>query len=191
VIQRLFDASSQRTKLYIAIALNCGWTAADIATLTHDMLDWKTGILSRERNKTGVPTSFRLWEITLSLLGAEMTPQSDGLMLLGQNGRPLIHQKILPDGKPMAQTSAIRLGFDRVRRKTGLVKAPGFKAFRKTSAQLIEQHFTTEPHLVDQFLGHAYGNRVREAYTTGSFGRIHEVCDWLGKQYDLTACVTG
>lgn len=187
-IHTLFDAASQRTRLYIALALNCGWNAIDIATFTHEMMNWGTGILSRERKKNRVPSSFRLWPVTRELLKAEMTPpRHQGLMLLGQNGHPLVHQGIRKDGTPESRKNAIRLAFDRVKKKTNLNNAPSFKSFRATSGQNLREKYPTEIEVVDGFLAHAEQNRVRNYYTTRPVEIIHKACDYLDTVYKLGA----
>ncbi|PHR95255.1 MAG: hypothetical protein COA78_30530 [Blastopirellula sp.] len=56
------------------IALNLGYTQQDISTLQFDMIDWNTGIVIRDRHKTGVPTKAKLWESSLEILLKQMSP---------------------------------------------------------------------------------------------------------------------
>jgi integrase len=184
-IYRLFDASTQRTKLYIALALNCGWLPSDIATLSHGMIDWETGILSRDRHKNGIKSSFRLWPVTTELLRSEMTKGRSGLMLLGAKGNPLITHEISANGKPKPRVTAIRLAFDRVRRKTGLMNGPSFKAFRSTSGQHVRKKYPTAVEVADAYLAHAEVRPTRNHYTTRQFEVVHDACDHLDTIYKL------
>lgn len=90
--QDFYKNANQRTKLYILLGLNCGFTQIDIATLLHSHIDWVKGIISRKRNKTDAEQVHKLWPITLQLLKAELAPKKNGesLALLGQNDQKLV-----------------------------------------------------------------------------------------------------
>jgi hypothetical protein len=72
-VEAMYAKATDRMKLYMLLALNGGFTQIDIATLTHGMIDWRTGIISRDRNKTSVPQGCKLWPNTLALLKQEAT----------------------------------------------------------------------------------------------------------------------
>ena len=72
-IRELLVASSETTKLYLLLMLNCGMQQGDIAELRQDEVNWETGRLTRQRSKTRkhnadkVPTvSYQLWPETFA-----------------------------------------------------------------------------------------------------------------------------
>ena len=48
-VEKLYKAANEQQRLWILLALNCGYLQSDIATLEHDMVNWKTGIIGRDR----------------------------------------------------------------------------------------------------------------------------------------------
>jgi len=111
--QELFAAATSRTRLYMALALNTGATQVDIATLQHEHVDWREGVITRPRNKTGVEGKWKLWPVTLKLLRRHATKGPKGLVLVGENGLPLVRDSIKPDGN-IALVDAIKLAFNRL-----------------------------------------------------------------------------
>jgi len=70
-------------KLWALLGLNCGMTNADLGEMTWDMIELKSGILTRKRVKTkdvkNVPiVRYKLWKETLDLLKA--LPGRQGLV---------------------------------------------------------------------------------------------------------------
>ncbi len=182
-IKTIFKNSSQRTKLYILLAANCGYTQGEISSLTWEMID-DEGVIRRQRPKTEQTQVHRLFDITLELLREE-SKSTEGLCLLSQQGNPLLSQDIKEDGNVTHQDS-IRLAFNRVLTKlemTGTGKS--FKHIRKTSAQAILEQFEDE-RLVDMFLAHSTKGAVREHYTEPVYKRYFEALDWLGEFYSFS-----
>ena len=68
----LAACTSERTKLYILLCLNCGQYQNDIAEFRQDEVDWKAGTIRRARSKTrergGPVVTYRLWPETFALL---------------------------------------------------------------------------------------------------------------------------
>ena len=90
-IQKLWPDAPKRMQLYILLGLNCGYKQADMASLKHEMIDWKAGFIKRFRHKTTTPQIHKLWPQTLELLGAEKSEgKRSELMLLSKNGIPLL-----------------------------------------------------------------------------------------------------
>jgi integrase len=114
-IEELARLATERTKLYIMLALNCGYTQKDIATLEPSMIDWETGIITRDRHKTGVPTRAKLWPSSLALLRKHRNPAETGLLLIDQNGSPLYYERVNDKGKLVLNDSvpsvSVREGF--------------------------------------------------------------------------------
>ncbi|MCX5659648.1 MAG: hypothetical protein NTW19_07990 [Planctomycetota bacterium] len=65
-INTLWKIANSRERLYIALGLNLGYYSSDIATLKSEHV--KGDYIIRERNKTGVPSKHKLWDVTKKLL---------------------------------------------------------------------------------------------------------------------------
>ena len=51
--RQMFGAATPRTKLFMLLGLNCGYTQSDIACLLHAHFEWDSSVVSRPR-KTGM-----------------------------------------------------------------------------------------------------------------------------------------
>ena len=185
-VQSLFNAASPRTRVYILLGLNLGYTQADIATLEHGMIDWPTGIVTRNRHKTGQPQKAKLWPITSKLLQTEMTdPHKSTLVLLGEGGNPLIVDSVNAKGNPI-RVDAVRMAFNRVKAKLEIKgDSRGFAIFRKTSAENIGKANQDSPHLVDLFLGHTQKTMAKH-YANQHFDLLFKATDELAGLYNLS-----
>jgi integrase len=184
--RRLFVNASQRTKLYIALGLNCGYTQSDIASLTHGMVNWDSGIIDRKRHKTKVSQWHSLWPITLKLLSAEKTKGAkDELILRGENGNPLLTDKI-NSAKNVSGTDVIKLAFERVKKKLGMKDdRRGFAVFRKTGSNEIERWY---PELTEHFLAHAEPGLKRH-YVKRHYDELHLAIQRLDRDvFKLSEC---
>ncbi|WP_207395162.1 tyrosine-type recombinase/integrase [Bremerella alba] len=189
-VKAIWNKTTQRTHLYIALGLNCGYTQKDIATLTHEMIDWETGIVRRKRHKTlgrGKSAALqvhKLWPITLELLKEE-TQSKTGLVLVGENGKPLYTESIKEDGN-LSGTDVIRLAFNRAKKQAKIEDSRGFKHFRKSAANEIEKRFQNAPHLSSLFLAHSEVS-VKKHYVESHYDLLFEALDYLDGLYDLAA----
>ena len=182
-----FCDSPNRLRLCIAIGLNCGFNPIDIATLTHEMI--KGDILFRKRNKTGTVQTAKLWPVTRQLLKAEQAKRDSsdtgGLMLLGPNGRPLVHDGI--KDLSTSRTDTIGRSFTRLKH---LVETngdgKGFKVFRKTGAQIMLDKLRTDDHVIDQYLGHGKKFVTRSYVARANFSELYAATDKLRDYLDLT-----
>lgn len=183
-VREVFLNASIRTRLYILLGLNCGYTQKEIATLEHAHVDWDTGVITRKRPKTSKPQVHRLWPSTLKLLKAEATPGPKGLVLLGAKGNPLIVQEVRPDGM-LRHNDTIRLAYARVVKKLGHKGLKwAFKTLRKTGCDLIAREYQKYPHVVDQYLAHGEKKMARH-YCDEHFELLFEALAWLDKQFHL------
>ncbi len=184
-IKRLYDTADGRMKLVILLALNCGYTQMDIATLEHSHVDWSTGMIVRSRSKTGQPQEHRLWARTLGLLKEQATaPEESSLVLLAKRGRPLVHATIKADGTP-TKTDSISQAFSRLKKAVNEgrkksepeIKLP-FKCFRKTGADQIAKQYQQNPLLVDLYLAHTQTG-MKKHYARQHYDELHKATDWL------------
>lgn len=180
-VKTLANAASERTRLYVMLALNLGYTQKDIATLEAGMVDWDSGIVTRERHKTGVPSKGKLWPSTMALLQKHRNPKRSGPLLVGQNGLPL-HVDKLNDKGNMVRLDAINLAFDRLKnnKKAGFKEDPrSFKHLRKSAANEIEK---VRPELTELFLAHAEAGMKRH-YVNQHFDELFAETDKLEALY--------
>jgi integrase len=131
--RQLFRAATTRTRLYVLLALNCGYTQTDIATLRHAHLDLDAGTITRPRHKTKGKQVHKLWPITIEYLLLEYSSSrrsepGKGLVLLGKNGLPLIHES----KETTTRQDTIRLAFAMVQKT--LIK----KRLRETRPELFK-----------------------------------------------------
>ncbi len=183
----MFKVATPRTRLYVLLGLNLGYTQSDVASLEHGFVDWTANTVTRNRHKTGQPQLARLWPITAKLLQAEMTdPRKSALMLLGENGNRLVSETESANGKPI-KVDAIATAFGRMMLKANMADDKrGFKHFRKTSANLIGQNNQDNPHLVDLFLGHTQKSMAK-FYAKQHYDLLFAATDKLAALYGLTA----
>ncbi len=163
-VKMLLGAATDRTKLYILLGLNCGYTQQDISDLKPSQVDWEAGRITRKRSKTKtmrrVPTvSYSLWVPTLALLKQEMAPKGSDRVLLTENGGPLLSMR--DAGGKTVKTDAVRLAFRRLKQKKKI--DGGFKLLRKTAASMLADNEQFES-LKDLFLGHAAASIADKHY---------------------------
>ena len=184
-VNRLYEDASERVKLYMLLALNCGYTSADIASLEHQMIDWDSGIVSRDRHKTEQPQEAKLWPVTLSLLKKQSSdPDKSTLALLTQDSNPVLNQHIRKD-KAVSTSDSVGTAFNRLRRKLGMDKnGKGFKVFRKTGATLIEHEHGKEMRFL--YLAHVESG-MGKFYVVRKFQELHTATDWLLTLFRFTS----
>ena len=129
-VKAMFAVANDRMKLFLLLGLNLGYTQVDIATLDHSMIDWKTGLVTRPRHKTGQDQQAKLWPLTLRLLREHATDSKTGPVLLAESGQPLLSDKIKTDGNG-TRTDSIRLAYGR------LQDALNMQALRETKPELF------------------------------------------------------
>ena len=186
---RLHDHSTESMQLYILLALNCGYTQIDIATLDHSMIDWTTGRIDRSRHKTqnsaNTPQYAKLWKRTLSMLKAQATkPNStkDNLVLLSRDNNALV--------RPEDKVDNVQRAFNRLKQKTKTTHS--FRNIRATGADLIKNKYVphadnprtkTNSELFDLYLAHKPPQMVRH-YDAGDWSELFQATDWLGEQLE-------
>lgn len=183
-VRAMFKAAPPKMRACLALSLNCGFGQADCSSLTHDMVDFKKGVIEKRRNKTGrVLGRWKLWPITLRLLKENASPDKGGPILLTDRGQPLLRQSIKADGTP-SKGDSIRNWFRTLKAKLRLENGRSFKSFRKTSANDIRQQYPEHPYLYDQFLSHEPVG-TGKFYADPTFTLQDKATKWLGSRYAL------
>ncbi len=180
-VKQLYRHAPSRTKLYILLACNCGYTQSDVSALRHDEVDWVAGTITRKRTKTrdheNVPVvCYPLWEPTLQLLRKHRSKHPD-LVLTTQAGNPLKREKIT---KGYRKTDAVAKAFQRLAKKADMGQR-GYKHFRKTGATLLGEHRDHKAY-VGLYLGHAPQSIAERHYAGYSQELFNEAIEWLGER---------
>ncbi|WP_417385402.1 tyrosine-type recombinase/integrase [Gimesia sp.] len=183
-IKTLMEKASPRTKLYLLLGLNSAMTQIDMAELHPNEVDWKQGIITRKRSKTGncenVPVvSYPLWPETFELLKQERSDDPDHV-LLTREGKLLRTEDI--DGGKYKKTDAVRLAIRRLSKKTEIEFT--LKACKKTSASLLRGNRDYQG-LQSLFLDHAPQTVAEIHYTTVPQDLLNEAIAWLGQELGI------
>lgn len=182
-IAKLYTAANEQQRLWILLGLNCGYLQNDLATLTHDMVDWKQGVIKRPRQKTGVPSEHKLWPLTLKKLCEQATDVSEqSLVLLNSKGNPLMQKTIADDGKVTISDTIVQ-AFAKLKKAAKVTGQVTFKNLRKSGANAIEGQFQDKPWLPTLYLAQELAGKVRTFYTQQSYDELHTATDWLAEYF--------
>lgn len=177
-LRKIWKVASDEVRLYMALALNCGYLPSDIGTLRREHLDLKKGVISRERHKSGNPQVHKLWPETLELIKKHRkdTPE-DSLLFRSPTGLALWR-----DG------NGDKLISKRFKEACLLAKGKlngrNFRHLRATGANLIEQANAENPQLASQYLAHSVGG-VKKHYTLPAFEPMFRALDGMREELGL------
>ena len=151
-LDTLWDAACPRLRCFIALALNCGYGAKDIADLRVNEIDFVKGCIDRRRSKTKIRARHKLWSLTLQLVTAEMEPDAKGDDLAFRtklrNGNALVQSRWV-DGK-YKRSDSISCMLWRVQRNTAINEGRSFYSLRRTGATMIER---INPTVTEMYFG--------------------------------------
>ena len=172
-VKTLLATASDRQKLYVLLALNCGMYPSDIGLLEQKEVDWKKGRIIRQRTKTrtkGDPpiVDFLLWKPTFTLLKKFHSNHST-YAVLSEVGKPLYNIE-------HRQNNSIKTAYTRLVKRAKIEKS--WKGLRKTGATMLEngptgvsEHTLESPKTVaSRHYSHQNGKEFDTALA------------WLGKQ---------
>ncbi len=190
-IRRLLDAATDRTKLYLLLALNCGMYPSDMGAIQHDEVDWQVGRIARRRTKTqrhkNVPVvNYLLWKQTFDLLKQECSTH-ESLVLLNEGGSPLWEVRQSDKGT-IHTNSNIRSAWFRLAKETSTTKP--MKSLRKTAASILDTH-AEFANYVHHYLGHAGDTIAAKHYVAKSQERFDAAITWLGQQLGIEPMAHG
>lgn len=151
-IHTLYSAASERTKMYMLLALNCGMGQTDISSLRTFEIQMSEKRIVRKRTKTGVHCEFALWPLTVEMLKrhGNLDGEPGARVFLSKSGHPLVREYFIDD--KFKRTDAIRSAFFRLMKKTKMPNHRGFYSLRKTAASEIE---IIDSAVTEMFLGHS------------------------------------
>jgi len=176
-LRTLYAKANGRMRLWLLLGLNCGYLQADIASLSHEMVDWKLGTIRRSRQKTGVDSEHKLWPEALRLLREYATDPTEhpDTLLLNSHGHVLYAETRKDDGK-VTKKDTIGHAFKRLANDAGVRLT--FKHLRKTAASAIEREYQKTPHVAKLYLSHDIRG-IQQHYTEQSYELLHAATDWL------------
>lgn len=178
---RATEQWSDRCRLYVLLALNCGMYQSDIADLQQHQVNWSNGTITRQRSKRAgkadaQTVTYPLWPETMRLLKQERSADGEQV-LLTERHKPLV--SYTEQGR---QYDVVQAAFSRVM-KRAQVRMP-FSVLRKTSAQLLSTH-QVHRHVVQYFLAHAPKTIAERHYIKPTFEQMSAALSWLGEEYGL------
>ena len=182
--------------LYILLALNCGFTPIDIATLQWEHISEETDgrfYISRHRKKTGVLGKWVLWEKTAKLFTYVCGHKQNqtGTIFSTQQGFPLSRRNN-PDNYKFDGYNQIRQVSDTAisKRFYALVRRAlpeqteylSFKYLRKTGASMIRNmDINNSDRIAQTYLCHKAGTTSARHYIEEDFATLFATLLQLGK----------
>jgi hypothetical protein len=156
-IRMLYSAASDRQRLWLLLALNCGFASMELATLsTQELigLDTDAPTIKRFRNKSDIYGEWSLWKTTAEYLRFFMLKDAKlrgdrQQVLLTDDGRTLIE----PRG--MGRRDAVRSSWVNIVKALPPDRRLPFKVLRKTGARLIRHSAMGGDAVAEMYLSHA------------------------------------
>lgn len=146
-LKRMIRFAPDKTRLYILLALNCGYLNTDIAELAQCEIDWHKGTIKRERSKTAgqdntPEVEYTLWDDTLKLLKqfksdqtAPLNRNGDRVAITNKHGDKLQSVTVREDGR-LKEYDAVKSAYRSFARTNGIKKP--LQVLRHTGAAMIE-----------------------------------------------------
>ncbi|MCE5302805.1 MAG: phage integrase SAM-like domain-containing protein [Planctomycetaceae bacterium] len=188
-VQTLLANAIDRTKMFLLLMLNCGFTQKDISDLQPSEVDWVGGRITRKRSKhkedDAPEIQYPLWKETFALL-KQFGNQKGGRVLTNEKGGALKTEE-LGKGK-LRKVDNIAVAYHRLCVKLkhqGLItKKKPLKLLRKTSPSLL----ATQPEFVNcslLFLANSVRGVAYKHYIAPSQATFDRAVIWLGQQFGV------
>jgi len=184
-LQRLLEASSDTTKLYLLLMINCGMTQSDIAALRRDEIDLEARTITRRRTKTrnhrnAPTTTYPLWSATLEMLKEHIADEGD-LALVNRDGEPLVRRVRRADGK-LKRTDNVKSALARIYQKLkndgeGVDLPP--KHIRKTGSTLLASEYNES--VAYDYLADVPSGIAARHYVKPDAEKFAKAIEWLGR----------
>jgi integrase len=187
-IHTLLTNSNPFQTLIILLGLNCGYTSADISSLTPAMVDWDKGIIDRRRNKTGIRQRHLLWKPTLDLLN-KLGDKTKPYLLYRPDGNPIKLDNSLScyvKNQFLSLITRLKKSLRSIENENVWVEQASHKLFRKTSSNLLAEQYIDSPHLLDLFLAHGERGKHTSHYVDKHYRLLDEGILWLYEKLDLS-----
>lgn len=167
----LYKANPYQT-FFILFALNTGATYADLHHFNRHSI--KDGVIDEKRTKTKIRRRFRLWKPILDILSHLHWDKNGDLLRM--DGTAIF--------RPPYQSYVKSQWESLLRSKHMFCAGWRFKDFRKTGANLIQQHFTDKPYLTTLYLAHSTKSMIGH-YADPQYVELDNATEWLFQTLDL------
>jgi len=139
-VHKLLDAADETTTAQILLALNLGYSQADLAELAIDMLppnqidlDSDPPSIRFDRVKTGQRRRGVLWPETAQALREVIGDRQEGNVFLTTHGEKLVHFS----EENQARCDSVGIKFRRLKAKAGVANPAAFGSFRHTAITVV------------------------------------------------------
>tara|TARA_Y100000593_G_scaffold93008_1_gene186376 strand:+ start:801 stop:2201 length:1401 start_codon:yes stop_codon:yes gene_type:complete len=193
--------------LLILLALNCGWTAVELATFQIKHIERNAlsdgsneYIIQKSRTKTKVMGSWRLWDELGQALeyylqyrhGKSWNRKEHELVFTTNDGRPLVHTKSGNKRRKVQTTTTIRHDavymrlYSRMRKLKMTSTKRSFKTLRKQGATAI-QNITLDKGVIftQMYLAHAPTDMASKHYAKKNPEMLYPYIDQIPKELDI------
>ncbi len=177
----LWEYAAPLERVYILLALNCGFGCREIETLLIEDVNLDKGEIARVRTKTAVFCKWNLWPETVAALRwylEKVRPEAESkLVFVTQKGRPIVTATV---GNNRSQTipNAWARVYDRITKDKPDFIRLSFNKCRKTGSNWIRHHYGKE--LADLYLSHGK-QEVVDAYTDRRFRPMNKAVAAYGR----------
>lgn len=187
----LYKYALPRERLYMLLALNCGFGCAEIASLQDSEIhldtihkQYKTpgSFIIRIRGKTGVFAEWKLWDETVDAIKAYRASRpkpnkGTTTLLVNTEGESFTTQTSGGNRAQHIPNKWVHLT-KRVRKEDAAFRSLSFNKLRKTAAQMCEE-VSSSGETAGYFLAHGKpvsSDAILDAYRNRDFRRVHLAC---------------
>jgi integrase len=187
-VHEILYSIPEQYQLHVLLALNCGFTQIDIASLHPSEVDWnkKKPKITRKRTKTkdmsdDVPVvTYVLWPETYELLDRYRKTGDSEHVLLNKLGNPWVYWK------NKVKYDSIHTWSSRVLKQLKIERS--FKHFRKTGASTMNQH-EVYGGLVRLYLGGPPQGMTEIHYAEPPMKMLEKALVWLRDELEIKKAV--
>lgn len=194
----IYRHSTDRTKLYLLLMLNCSFYQGDLAEIKANEVDWESGRICRARSKKvkimaqkksnhdPIKINYKLWSETFRLLKA--FGHREGLALRNEDGGPIVQSFIGDEGNEKrndnVQSAYFRV-ITKLKNRKLLPKSfkKSLKQLRKTGPDMLDQHAEKYAEFIDVMLDHSRVANRSYLKSGKAYKPFDEALEFVGKQF--------
>jgi len=212
-VRTLYDSvknwkSAKQLKLWMCLALNCGFTSSEIATLSYADIDFDGGVITKERIKTKMHSRWVLWHLTKRLLlehkhewkDVEKIYHNDNksreLVFQNKNGLPVYFRKNqgrvegenILDSTTITKADSVSQMFRTLKRRVfpELDSLPTFRSLRALGATELEKLVPEDSIVVARmYLSHSLSDLFSKSYWAIDMKKMDKPLMEMERVFDL------